>query len=100
MSVGFLLDHPYENGIRFTVKPSAISPSADTRAKGTKYVYQAQVLAGKCIMPSQVSRDAHGNFRGPNHDTYHSVVDDAENPNTYFVFSGDQAYPEYLIMFQ
>ena len=68
------------------MKPSAVSPSADERAKGTKYVYRVLVLTGKCAVSSQ--------------EEHHSVVDNTDNPNTYTVFSGDQAYPEYLIMFQ
>jgi poly [ADP-ribose] polymerase 7/11/12/13 len=35
----------------------------------------------------------------PGSPTYHSCVDNVENPNIYVIFELGQAYPEYLLEF-
>uniref|UniRef100_A0A2K6MXC2 Poly(ADP-ribose) polymerase family member 9 n=1 Tax=Rhinopithecus bieti TaxID=61621 RepID=A0A2K6MXC2_RHIBE len=92
-----LLDPKYGAGIYFTKNLKNLAEKAKTISAADKliYVFEAEVLTGSfCqghplnIVPPPLSPGAV--------DGYDSVVDNVSSPETFVIFSGMQAIPQYL----
>ncbi|XP_050406446.1 protein mono-ADP-ribosyltransferase PARP14 [Patella vulgata] len=82
-------------GVYFTADSSyAVRDNYSRRDKdGQKYVYLADVLVGNYQLGREESQRVLPQG-------VHSVVDSLDNPRTFVIFTDNQAYPKYLIVFK
>ncbi|KAK6183395.1 hypothetical protein SNE40_010884 [Patella caerulea] len=82
-------------GVYFTADSSyAVRDNYSKRDKdGQKYVYLADVLVGNY----QLGREENQRVLP---EGVHSLVDSLDNPRTFVIFTDNQAYPKYLIVFK
>ncbi|KAK6178600.1 hypothetical protein SNE40_013353 [Patella caerulea] len=87
----------YGEGVYFAVNSSYSYDYAEENSDRFYQMYQCRVLIGDYTRGKHGCRQPEINPKSQL--TFHSLVDDVENPTMHIIFHDTQAYPDYLISF-